>query len=144
RLMLASEPALSAVGPEAVQALADQLAAEAESGRFRAVLVEQITEFTGTEAEMAVDTLVKAAIRAELLVVGEAETSTWSSAWQLGQPFKSARRGLLLTPSEGDSDSMFGTPTGRIKRSDFPAGRGFLIDRGRARKVQVALADAPR
>ena len=53
------------------------------------------------------------------------------------QPFKAGRRGLLQ-PSEMDGDSLLGTGLGRIRRADFPAGRGFLVHSGRALKLQVA------
>ncbi len=103
-----------------------------------AIFVEHLTEFASGEAEFALDRLIKAAIRADGFVVGEAETSTWSQAWTLAQPFKAGRRGLLLAPGEMDGDTLLGTGLGRLRRADFPAGRGFLIESGRARKVQVA------
>ena len=56
----------------------------------------------------------------------------------VAQPFKAGRRGLLLQPGEMDGDSLLGTGLGRIRRADFPAGRGFLVHGGRAMKLQVA------
>ena len=70
--------------------------------------------------------------------MGENESSTWSQAYQLAKPFKSGRRGLLLQPSDGDGDTLLGTPLGRVRQKDFPPGRGFLVASGRAVKVQVA------
>ncbi|MBN9168342.1 MAG: hypothetical protein J0J11_00185, partial [Microbacterium sp.] len=94
------------------------------------------------EAEAPIDRLVRAVVRADGLAVGEAEGSTWGQAWTLAQPFKAARRGLLLAPSDVDGDTLFGVSLGRIRRADFPAGRGFLIQQGRARRLQVALPGA--
>jgi S-DNA-T family DNA segregation ATPase FtsK/SpoIIIE len=71
-------------------------------------------------------------------VVGENESASWSQAYVLAQPFKAGRRGLLLQPSDMDGDSLLGTGLGRIRRADFPAGRGFLVYSGRAMKLQVA------
>ena len=110
----------------------------AETASGVAVLVEAVTEFGGTAAEFALDSLFKTVLRGGGLVVGEAEASAWSGAWTLAGPFKAAKRGLLLAPGEADGDLLFGTPLGRIRRADFPPGRGFLIERGRATKVQVA------
>ena len=122
---------------EAAQ-LAQELTPRIESGERMALFLEAVPDFTGTEAEYALDQLIKAAVREDLLVVGEGEASTWSQAYTLGQPFKAGRRGLLLAPGEMDGDMLLGTPLGRIRRADFPPGRGFLIAGGRAAKVQVA------
>lgn len=129
-----------AEGAAEVALLAGQLADALESPRASrlAILIEHLTDFSGGEAEFQLDRLIKAAIRGDSFVIGEAETSTWSQAWTLAQPFKAGRRGVLLVPGELDSDSLLGTPLGRLRRADFPAGRGFLIEAGRARKVQLA------
>lgn len=74
-------------------------------------------------------------------MVGENESSSWSQAYQLAKPFKTGRRGILLQPADGDGDLLLGTPLGRVRRTDFPAGRGFLVHSGRALKLQVAQAD---
>ncbi|MFK4835378.1 FtsK/SpoIIIE domain-containing protein [Microbacterium sp. ZW T2_14] len=144
-LRLASQPGYAAHDPSAVAALALTLADAIESGGLvnPAILVEHLTEFSGGEAESPLDRLIRAAVRAEAFVVGEAESSTWGQAWQLGQPFKAARQGLLLAPSDVDGDALFGLSLGRVKRADFPPGRGFTIHQGRARRLQVAVADAP-
>jgi S-DNA-T family DNA segregation ATPase FtsK/SpoIIIE len=131
---------LHAEGAAAVAEQAARLADELEAHRAGklALFVEHITDFSGGEAEYALDRLIKAAIREGCLVVGEAETSTWSQAWTLAQPFKAGRTGLLLAPGDMDGDTLLGTPLGRLRRADFPPGRGFLIRAGRARKVQIA------
>jgi S-DNA-T family DNA segregation ATPase FtsK/SpoIIIE len=130
-----------AEGPSQVAELADRLANELEATPTPvAVFVEHLTEFSSGEAEFALDRLIKTVVRSDGFVVGEAETSTWTQAWTLAQPFKAGRRGLLLVPGEMDGDTLLGTPLGRLRRADFPTGRGFLIEAGRARKVHVALA----
>ncbi|MBD5785584.1 FHA domain-containing protein [Cellulosimicrobium terreum] len=135
----------SATTPEDVVSLLENLTRAIDSGALRpgslTVLAESITEFTGTPAEQPLATFVKTAVRAEQLVVGEAETSTWGQAWALAQPFKAGRTGLLLTPGDIDGDSLLSTSLGRIRRADFPPGRGFLVLSGRPRKMHVALPD---
>lgn len=128
----------SAQGADRVLELAGQLIAKIEAGSPMALFIEALPDFTGTEAEYEVDRLVRTAVREDLLVVGEGEVSTWSQAYTLAQPFKAARRGLLLAPGEMDGDMLTGTPLGRLRRADFPPGRGFLIAGGRAAKVQMA------
>ncbi|MDQ0734119.1 FtsK/SpoIIIE domain-containing protein [Arthrobacter agilis] len=125
--------------PAAVQPeLARLMALTTESDDAVAFFIEGVTEFTDSPAEMELSTLVKAAIKANQWVVGEAETSTWSSAWNLAGPFKSGRRGLLLNPGEIDGDTLLSTSVGRTAGNRFIPGRGYLIGRGKAYKVQVA------
>ena len=121
---------------ELVQAITPVL--EAGTRERYAIFIEALPEFTGTEAEYELDRLVRIAAREEHLVVGEGETSTWSQAYTLSQPFKAGRRGLLLVPGEMDGDTLLGTPLGRLRRADFPPGRGFVISNGRASKLHVA------
>ncbi|GAA5212114.1 FtsK/SpoIIIE domain-containing protein [Microbacterium kyungheense] len=142
-LRLASDLRYAATGPSAVADLAGLLVDAIDAGTLAApaILVEHLTEFSGTEAESPLDRLIRAADRAEGFVVGEGETSTWGQAWTLAQPFKAARQGLLLAPSDVDGDTLFGLSLGRVKRADFPVGRGFAIHQGRARRAQIAVSD---
>lgn len=129
-----------AEGMDNVAATIGQLTSSIEAGSAEqlAIFIEALPDFTGSEVEYDLDRLVKIAIRQDCFVVGEGETSTWSQAYTLAQPFKAGRRGLLLAPGEMDGDMLLGTPLGRLRRSDFPPGRGFLITAGRASKIQVA------
>lgn len=133
---------VEASDPEQVRTLAQQLTETLEAGGVPegrlAVFVDGVADFTGTGAENGLEKLVRAAAREGQFVIGENESSTWSQAYTLAKPFKSGRRGLLLQPSDGDGDTLLGTPLGRVRRADFPPGRGFLVQSGRATKVQVA------
>ncbi|WP_282858606.1 FtsK/SpoIIIE domain-containing protein [Pseudoclavibacter helvolus] len=139
-----------AVGPDAVRELAETLTplleagdsneTEQEAGKRFALFIEHLPEFSSTEAEMALDQLVKTAVRHEHFVVGEGESSTWGQAWTLAPAFKSGKRGLLLVPGEMDGDSLLGTNLGRVRTRDFPPGRGFLVQGGNAEKIQVAVS----
>lgn len=133
---------VEASDPEQVRALAQQLTQTIEAGAVPegrlALFIDGVADFTGTGAENDLEKLIRAATREGQFVVGENESSTWSQAYQLAKPFKSGRRGLLLQPSDGDGDTLLGTPLGRVRQKDFPPGRGFLVASGRAVKVQVA------
>jgi DNA segregation ATPase FtsK/SpoIIIE, S-DNA-T family len=135
------EWAAKAEGPEAVAALASQLNERVASGQLGrvALIVEHLSEFGAGEAEFPLSQLIKTVIREDGFVVGESETSTWGQAWALGQAFKAGRRGLLLMPGEMDGENLLGTPLGRLRRADFPPGRGFMIQSGVARKLQIAV-----
>lgn len=129
----------SAVGGQAVLDLLGRLTAPTTLGTDDLMLVvESVTEFTNGEAEMALGNLLKSLSGTSAFVIGEAEVSTWSQAWTLAQPFKSARRGLLLAPNGMEADTLLNTPIGLIRRHDFPPGRGVLIDKGRGVWIQVA------
>ena len=103
-----------------------------------AIFIEGLTEFTDTVVESGVARLVTASIKADQWVIGESETSTWSSAWSLAQPFKSGRRGVLLNPGDIEGDSLLNTSLGRVS-PEFIPGRGYIVGRGKARKLQIAL-----
>ena len=131
--------------PEQAVGLAATLLKHIESGKLAAgqlaILIESAAEFAGTDAEGPLADLVRAALRADQFAVAESESSTWSQLYGLGQPFKAGKRGLVLAPTDMDGDLLFSTPLGRVRRADFPAGRGFLIDAGRARKVHIAWVE---
>ncbi|MET3953013.1 FtsK/SpoIIIE domain-containing protein [Arthrobacter sp. UYEF36] len=129
----------SVVGADDVEEALDELVdySAGTPGKL-AIFIEGLTDFTDTGAESGIERLITASIKAEQWVVGESETSTWSSAWSLAQPFKSGRRGLLLNPGDIDGDSLLSTSLGRIS-TDFIPGRGYIVGRGKVRKLQVAL-----
>ena len=119
----------------ALQRFIDMVEAEVEPVAF---FIEGVTEFADSEAEMDLVNLIKAAIKANLFVVGEAETSTWGGAWSLSGLFKSGRRGLLMNPSDIEGDTLMNTPLGRLNNNKFIPGRGYIVGRGKAFKLQVA------
>ncbi|KUI25567.1 cell division protein FtsK [Mycobacterium sp. IS-1742] len=101
------------------------------------VVIEGIADFGGTAAENELARLIKT-LGDAAFVVGESEVSGWGQAWLLAQPFKAARRGMLLWPSGVEADSLFNTSIGVVRRSDFPPGRAVLIERGKGVWMQVA------
>ena len=133
---------VEASDPETVKDLAAQLRGTVESGAVGegrlALFIDGVADFTGSGVEADLDKLIRACTREGQFVVGENESASWSQAYVLAQPFKAGRRGLLLQPGETDGDMLLGTPLGRIRRADFPPGRGFLVHSGRAVKLQVA------
>ncbi|MCA4133672.1 FtsK/SpoIIIE domain-containing protein [Arthrobacter sp. M4] len=129
----------SLVGPDAVEEAIDELVDYSTDNPGKlAIFIEGLTEFTDTLAESGVERLVTTSIKADQWVVGESESSTWSQAWSLAQPFKSGRRGLLLNPGDIEGDSLLSTSLGKIS-TDFIPGRGYTVGRGKVRKLQVAM-----
>lgn len=104
------------------------------------IVVERPTEAEGTDALPMLVALAKAARRADVLVLFEFEQSAASGVWDLFGALKQPRWGLALQPDEGDSGSPFRETFGRVKRAEFPAGRGFMVEAGRITPVHVATS----
>jgi len=43
----------------------------------------------------------------------------------------------VLKPDTYDGEAIFKIPFGRVKRSDFPVGRGIFVQAGRAVTMQI-------
>ncbi|MBH0129514.1 FtsK/SpoIIIE domain-containing protein [Salinibacterium sp. NK8237] len=127
---------------EQVAALAKDLSAavsDPETEGTISVFIENISDFLQTPADAAIVELVKAVKRSEHLLVAEAETTSWNASWPLFAEIKNARRGLLLQPDSIEGDILLKTPLPRGSRSEFPAGRGMFIARGKVSRVQLPL-----
>lgn len=103
------------------------------------IVLEGVSEYLGTVADADILALIKAARRNGHFVVAESESSTWSQSWPLLVEIKSGRRGIALQPDVMEGDMLFKTSFPRARRADFPPGRGWLVEAGRVRKVQLAL-----
>jgi S-DNA-T family DNA segregation ATPase FtsK/SpoIIIE len=105
------------------------------------IVVERPTEAEGTEALPILVALAKAARRADVLVLFEFEQGAAAGVWDLYSALKQPRWGLALQPDEGDGGSPFRENFGRVKRADFPVGRGFAIESGRVLPIHVAVPE---
>lgn len=103
------------------------------------IVVERPAEAEGTDAMPELLALAKAARRADMLVLFECELGTGGSNWDLLSALKQPRWGLTLQPDDGETQSPFREPLGRVRRADFPPGRGFAIEAGRVTPVHVAV-----
>lgn len=128
---------------EPVAAAAERLRERIDDGELRAgdtfIVIEQAPEFLMTEADDALQGLVRACREHEILVLADGEASALGQGWPLLQLLKASRHGLVVQPDEGDGEMVFKTPFGRLRRNDFPIGRGFYVRRGSAVRVQCAV-----
>jgi S-DNA-T family DNA segregation ATPase FtsK/SpoIIIE len=115
---------------------------EADGAKKIVVVVESISDFLSTPADEPLVALIKAAKRSSNLLIGEAETSSWSSSWPLLAEIKTGRTGILLQPDYLDGETIFKTVLPRTSRADFPPGRGYYVTRGKYSRVQLPLASA--
>jgi S-DNA-T family DNA segregation ATPase FtsK/SpoIIIE len=123
---------------ELAKEVAALVASPARDGARVAVIVESIADFLSTPADPELIQLFKAAKRNDHFVIAEGETSTWSSSWPLLMEIRSGRRGFALQPDQQEGDLLFRTTFPRSRRSEFPPGRGLLVEAGKVRKVQIA------
>jgi DNA segregation ATPase FtsK/SpoIIIE, S-DNA-T family len=135
---VASDPAEVAE----VAAKLDQAAAAAgDDGQRFAVVIESVAEFLGTPADAPLAAMIKTLAKHGHVVIAEAETSALGQGWPLLNMVKSARAGLALQPEQGDGQLVYRTEFPKVRRGEFPPGRGLLVEGGRARLVQVAIPE---
>ncbi|MBS9535889.1 cell division protein FtsK [Mycobacterium sp. M1] len=126
-----------AAGQDAVTELVDRLFSTHTPGTELMVMIEGVGDFGGTDAENTLVDLVKG-LGSTAFIVGESEVSSWGQAWALAQPFKASRRGLVLWPNGIETDGLLSTSIGAVHRTQFPPGRGILVERGKGVWLQVA------
>jgi DNA segregation ATPase FtsK/SpoIIIE, S-DNA-T family len=122
---------------EAVAASLQPVLTDAPAGTH-VVVLEGVPDLAGGIADMAVTQLVKTAIAAGHLVIGEGDSSQMGSSFGLVGLVTSARAGIALQPEQGDGN-VFRVDFPRVRRADFPPGRGLLVHRGRSEVTQMAL-----
>ena len=134
----------SATTPDEAKDLATELAdlVGDESLEARLVIViEDVPQFADTPAERPLKALFQAVNRSEHLLIGDADVSQIASGFGLIGDFKGGRKGIVLRPDAFDGDAIFKVPFPKVKRSDFPEGRGIFVQSGRAVTVQMPLVE---
>lgn len=111
-------------------------------GRLGVVVVERPAEADGTDAVLALAALAKAARRSRALVVFECEQGALNQVWDLFSALKQPTWGIALQPDATETQTPFRESFGRVKRTDFPAGRGLFIEHGWLRQLQIATTGA--
>jgi S-DNA-T family DNA segregation ATPase FtsK/SpoIIIE len=74
-------------------------------------------------------------------VIAEGEVPSFLGMYGLVGAIKSDRCGIVLQPDEINGDQALGTEFPRVKRIDFPQGRGLYAKSGRVMRVQVPFID---
>ncbi len=133
---------VAATAPQDVVDVARQQIAKIESddGDKVVVVVEALNEIAVSPVDSALVDLFKAIKRSTHLVIAEAETSGWVSSFPVYSEIKGGRRGLVLQPDTTEGDTLLRTTFPRVRRAEFPQGRGLWAEAGRVSAVQVPLA----
>jgi DNA segregation ATPase FtsK/SpoIIIE, S-DNA-T family len=126
---------------EAAGKLEQVVSREGAPGTRFAVVIEGITDFLGGPADMPLAALIKTLASHGHLVIAEAESSALGASWPLLNAAKSARSGLALQPEQADGLLVYKTEFPKSRRSEFPAGRGLLVENGRVRLIQIAIPE---
>ncbi|MFT4215257.1 MAG: FtsK/SpoIIIE domain-containing protein [Microbacterium sp.] len=101
------------------------------------IVIEDMPHLSDGVADRPMRALLQAMNDSEHLLVGEAEITRASGSIGVLGEWKSARQGIVLKPDTYDGEAIFKTPFGRVKRSDFPVGRGIFVQAGRAVTMQL-------
>jgi DNA segregation ATPase FtsK/SpoIIIE, S-DNA-T family len=132
----------SAIKPEDEKDLATELAelvvSDATAGRIL-IVIEDMPHLADGPADRPMRALLQAMNNSDHLLIGEAEISRASGSIGVLGEWKTGRQGIVLKPDTYDGEAIFKTPFGRVKRSDFPVGRGIFVQAGRAVTMQMPL-----
>ncbi|WEK61966.1 MAG: FtsK/SpoIIIE domain-containing protein [Candidatus Microbacterium colombiense] len=134
----------SAVTPEEAKELAKEIAEiavdEAVPVRML-IVVEDVPQFADGPAEREMKALFQAINRSDHLLVGDADVTQVTSGFGFIGDFKAGRKGIILKPDAFDGDAIFKVPFPKVKRTDFPDGRGIFVQAGRQVTVQLPLIE---
>jgi S-DNA-T family DNA segregation ATPase FtsK/SpoIIIE len=132
----------SVTKPDAAKELATELAEivgdESIPGRIM-IVIENVPQFADSDAERALKALFQAVNRSDHLLIGDADITQVTGGYGFIGDFKAGRKGIVLKPDAYDGDSVFKVPFPKVKRGDFPEGRGIFVQQGRAVTVQLPL-----
>ena len=104
-----------------------------------AVFVEYFPEYAASVAETALTEAVQLARRNGHPFFVDGEPSGFGGFQGLLSEVRQARTGLVLMPDQNDGDNLFRTPFPRVRRADFPPGRGLWTRAGKVFKVQIPM-----
>ncbi|MGH3690161.1 MAG: FtsK/SpoIIIE domain-containing protein [Microbacterium sp.] len=134
----------SAVTPEDAKELAKEiteLIADESIPTRVLIVVEDVPQFADSPAEREMKALFQAINRSDHLLIGDADVTQVTSGFGFIGDFKAGRKGIILKPDSFDGDAVFKVPFPKVKRTDFPEGRGIFVQAGRQVTVQMPLVE---
>ena len=120
--------------------LTDLLADESITEKVM-VVVENVPQFEDTDAERPLRKLYQAINNSDHFLVGDLDITRANGSYGYIGDFKASRTGIVLKPDQGDGDTVFKIEFPKIRRSEFPEGRGMFVQDGRFVMVHVPLAE---
>lgn len=134
----------SAVTPDEAKELAKEiteLIADESLPTRVLIVVEDVPQFADGPAEREMKALFQAINRSDHLLIGDADVTQVTSGFGFIGDFKAGRKGIILKPDAFDGDAVFKVPFPKVKRTDFPEGRGIFVQAGRQVTVQLPLVE---
>ncbi len=116
--------------------LADLMADEAETGRIL-VVVENLIEYSDTDADRALKELFQQVNRNDHLLIADGDVTQLGSSYGLVGELKASRHGIALRPETFDGETLFKVPFPKVQRHEFPEGRGLFVENGKPLMVQL-------
>jgi len=123
---------------ELLDKMSGDISLQADGDSRIVLMIEGVNDFNGTSVDMQLTTALKELKRNGHVVVGEAETTGWTSGMVLNE-IKSVRRGLLLQPEQQDGSLLMGVAMPRMNRAAMPPGRAAFVENGRFSMVQIPM-----
>lgn len=93
------------------------------------IVIEGLPDFVNGPADYPLTEMAQAVVASGHLLVTDGDPAALSGGYQLLSTARSGRTGIVLQPEQSDS-SLLRTQFPRLRRSEFPVGRGFLVPRG--------------
>ncbi|MBT2484532.1 MULTISPECIES: FtsK/SpoIIIE domain-containing protein [unclassified Microbacterium] len=124
--------------------LAELVVSDAPGGGRIMIVIEDIPHLADGPADRPMRALLQAMNNSDHILIGEAEITRASGSIGVLGEWKTGRQGIVLKPDTYDGEGIFKTPFGRVKRADFPVGRGIFVQAGRAVTMQIPFVpEAP-
>lgn len=102
------------------------------------VVIENLIEYVQSPADAALQDMVRKVVANGHLVLSDGEPTPLSGLPQLLQAARASRVGIVLQPEQSDG-VLFRAQFPRVRKADFPPGRGLYLARGgQPTVVQVA------
>ena len=116
--------------------LAEIVADESVAGRIM-IVIEEIPHLADGPADRPMRALLQAINNSDHLLIAESDISRAGGGSGVLGEWKAGRQGIALKPDAYDGDSLFKVPFGKVKRTDFPDGRGIFVQAGRAMTMHI-------
>jgi S-DNA-T family DNA segregation ATPase FtsK/SpoIIIE len=104
------------------------------------VVIENLAEYIQSEADAPLQAMIKKVTANGHLIVSDGEPLPLGGLQPLVMAARASRVGLVLQPESSDG-ALFRTQFPRVRKSDFPPGRGLYTARGK-QPVIVQVAEA--
>ncbi|MGO1393539.1 FtsK/SpoIIIE domain-containing protein [Agrococcus casei] len=116
--------------------LAEILVDESIPGRI-AIFLEDAPQFADGSADRAMRAMLQAVNKSDHVLFGDGDISRMTTSAGIIGELKQGRQGIVLKPDTHDGDTFFKVPFPRVKRTEYPVGRGIFVQNGKWITMQM-------